>query len=48
MQNGEIWKMVANEKQADTADVVQIVPFFLQGLDQSLSKSRFRQLFYPL
>jgi hypothetical protein len=27
MQDGEIWKMVANEKQADTADVVLIVSF---------------------
>ena len=36
MQDGEIWKMVANEKQADTADVVLIVSFFLEGLGQSL------------
>lgn len=27
MQDGEIWEMVANEKQADTADVVLIVSF---------------------
>jgi hypothetical protein len=28
--NGEAWKMVANKKQADTADVVLIVSSFLE------------------
>ena len=45
LQDGDIQKIVANENKADIANVVLTVSFFLEGLDQSLSKIRIQATF---